>query len=143
MKLEDYEASLQSQQLSEASMRAALVEVKNDRDNLQFRLQEANSLLQDARIQLKTLDTETDKLRQSLASSKHLQVEQNKLIRELKEAVESYHCRMQESDARIELMQVEMQGLTELVDSLNAEVIEKASNLDRTSAEMVALKEEL
>ena len=108
--LEDYAASLHSQQLSEASMKAALIEVKNERDNLHFRLQEANSLLQDARIQLKTLDTETDNLRQSLASSKRLQIEQNKVINDLKEAVHSYHEKMKESDARIELMQVEMQG---------------------------------
>ena len=89
LKLADYAASLQSQQLSEASVKAYLKEVKSDRDNLQFRLQEANTILQETRIQLKALDAETDKLRQSLASSKKLQTEQNKLIHELKETVAS------------------------------------------------------
>ena len=143
LKLADYAASLQSQQLSEASVKAYLKEVKSDRDNLQFRLQEANTILQETRIQLKALDAETDKLRQSLASSKKLQTEQNKLIHELKETVASYHERMKESDARVELMQVEMQGLTELADALNSQVVEKSSSLDRAKCEVEKMKEEI
>ena len=78
--------------------------------------------LQETRTQLRALDTETDKLRHSLSSSKQLQKEQSKLISDLKETVESYHNKVMESDARLELMQVEMHGLTELSNALNGQV---------------------
>ena len=76
-------------------------EVKMDRDNLQMRLGEANSLLQETRVQLRTLDVEADKLRQSLASSKQLQTEQTELIRNLKETVDTYAKKMHASDTRL------------------------------------------
>ena len=140
--LENYAATLHSHQMRETTMRACLKEVKMDRDNLQMRLGEANSLLQETRVQLRTLDVEADKLRQSLASSKQLQTEQTELIRNLKETVDTYAKKMHASDTRLELMRVEMEGLTDLAQALNTDVAEKAVSLERAKAQVQRMREE-
>ena len=82
--LEDCEASLHSRELGEAIAGARLKEVQAERDNLRHRLGEANGLLQETRVQLRALDTEADRLRQSLASSRRLQEEQVGLVAKLR-----------------------------------------------------------
>ena len=141
--LEDCEASLHSRELGEAIAGARLKEVQAERDNLRHRLGEANGLLQETRVQLRALDTEADRLRQSLASSRRLQEEQVGLVAKLRDAAASYSEKMKESDARVELMRVEMQGLSELAEALNGDVVEKAASLDEARSQLEAMKQEL